>query len=226
MSDLSATRRDLSFLRLIAITDEINDGGNERDGGNAADRNSAWGELLARAAAAVRGGATCIQVRLKDAPPREIVAVTKEMVTTLGVPIIVNDRADLALAAGAAGVHLGPADLPVKAVRRIVPPEFVIGASFGDASEFENARHADYAGIGPIWVTSSKADAGPAIGIAGFRKLAARLDIPAIAVGGINAALARDLVAAGAYGIAVMSAIFGVSDPERAASELWSAIET
>jgi len=223
MSERIGGRRDLSFLRLVAITNELDDETGIGDGGDGSDARR---QLLARAAAAVRGGATCIQVRLKDAPSGDIVSIAKQMVATLGVPIIVNDRADIALAAGAAGVHLGPADLPVRVVRRIVPPDFIIGASFGDPSEFENARHADYAGIGPIAVTSSKADAGAAIGVAGFQKLAARLEIPSIAVGGINAALARDLAAAGAYGIAVMSAIFGVSDPERAASELLSAIET
>jgi thiamine-phosphate pyrophosphorylase len=174
----------------------------------------------------VRGGATSIQVRLKDATPREIVAIATEMVSTLGVPIIVNDRADLALAAGAAGVHVGPADLPVKAIRRVVPADFVIGASYGDDAEFENARFADYVGIGPIAVSPSKFDAGSAIGIPEFRRLASRVNQPAVGVGGVTPALAKELFAAGASGVAVLSGIFGVSDPEKAAASFLSASGT
>jgi thiamine-phosphate pyrophosphorylase len=203
--------RDFSFLRLVAITDDLRDGA---DG------------LVARAAAAVTGGATSIQVRLKEATPREIVAVASEMVKTLGVPIIVNDRADLALAAGAAGVHVGPFDLPVKAIRRVVPPDFIIGASFGEGSEFENARFADYVGIGPVSSTNSKSDAGSAIGIEEFQRLAARVNHPAVAVGGITPAVAKSVIAAGAAGVAVLSGIFSVSDPGRAASSYLAAIES
>jgi thiamine-phosphate pyrophosphorylase len=195
----------------MAITDDLRDG---VDG------------LLARAAAAVKGGATSIQVRLKDATSREIVEVASAMVATLGVPIIVNDRADLALASGAAGVHLGWEDLPVKAVRRVVPPTFIIGASYGEDREFENARHADYVGIGPVAATPSKPDAGSAIGIAEFKRLASRLAIPAVGVGGLTPELASQLVAAGAAGVAVMSGIFSVSDPGRASSSFLSASET
>lgn len=207
----SESSRDFSFLRLVAITDDLRDGA---DG------------LLARAAAAVRGGATSIQVRLKDATPREVVQIASAMVGGLGVPVIVNDRADLALAAGAAGVHVGPADLPVKSIRRFVPPTFIIGASFGGDDEFENAGFADYVGIGPIAATPSKSDAGAAIGVAGFRRLGSRLTQPAVGVGGVTPALARQLLCAGAAGVAVMSGIFSVSDPEHAASSYLSASGT
>ena len=192
----------------MAITDNIGDG---IDG------------LISRASAAVSGGATSIQVRLKETTPREIVEVAKRMVETLGVPIIVNDRADLALAAGAAGVHVGPEDLSVKAIRRVVPAAFIIGASFGLDSEFENARHADYVGIGPVAATSSKADAGSAIGVAEFKRLASRVALPAIGVGGITPEIAAQLIAAGAAGVAVMSGIFSVSDPATASSSFLSA---
>jgi thiamine-phosphate pyrophosphorylase len=205
----TAIAKDLSFLRLMAITDNLRDG---IDG------------LIARAAAAVSGGATSIQVRLKEATPREIVEIAKTMVETLGVPIIVNDRADLALAAGAAGVHVGPEDLPVKALRRVMPASFIIGASFGLDSEFENARHADYVGIGPVAATSSKADAGTAIGIAEFKRLASRVAVPAVGVGGITPEISAQLMAAGAAGVAVMSGIFSVSDPGKASSSFLSAI--
>jgi thiamine-phosphate pyrophosphorylase len=172
---------------------------------------------------AVRGGATSIQVRLKDATPREIVGIASELVKTAGVPVIVNDRADLALAAGAAGVHVGPTDLPVKIIRRFLPPDFIIGASFGEDGEFDNARLADYVGIGPVAATSSKLDAGPAIGIAEFKRLASRIAVPAVGVGGITPDIARQLFSAGASGIAVMSGIFSASDPESAAASFPSA---
>ena len=192
----------------MAITDDLRDG---IDG------------LIARAEAAVRGGATSIQVRLKEATPREIVEVASKMVNTLGVPIIVNDRADLALASGAVGVHVGPEDLAVKAIRRVVPESFIIGASFGMDSEFENARYADYVGIGPVAPTSSKPDAGAAIGVAEFKRLASRVPVPAVGVGGITPGISAQLIAAGAMGVAVMSGIFSVSDPERASSSFLSA---
>ena len=88
------------------------------------------------------------------------------------MPVIVNDRFDLALAAGAAGVHLGPDDVPVVDVRRVTPPEFIIGASVGCDAEIANSELADYVGIGPLYETSSKRDAGNAIGIAEFARLA------------------------------------------------------
>ena len=208
---MSEPAKDLSFLRLMAITDDLRDGA---DG------------LIERARAAVRGGATSIQVRLKEATPREVVEIASAMVASLGVPIIVNDRADLALASGAAGVHVGPEDISVKAIRRVFPPSLIIGASYGADSEFENARLADYVGIGPIAATTSKADAGSAIGIEEFKRLASRLALPAVGVGGITPALASQLRAAGAAGVAVMSGIFSVSDPERASSSFLHASET
>lgn len=208
MSDGAAEVKDLSFLELIAITDNLRDG---PEG------------LLARAKAAVAGGATSIQLRLKDSTPRETVEIAALFVKDLGVPIIVNDRADLALAASAAGVHLGPTDLPVKTAKRFLPPAFVVGASLGKESELRNAGSADYVGIGPIANTPSKADAGSPIGITGFRALAARVNVPAVAIGGIDAALASELATAGAYGVAVMSGIFGARDPERAAAEILAA---
>jgi len=201
----------IPLLRLIAITDDVRDG---REG------------VLARAAAAVRGGATSVQLRLKNSTPREIVELAALMVKTLGVPIIVNDRADLALAAGAAGVHVGPDDLSVKAIRKFVPRAFIIGASCGADSELENARLADYVGIGPIAGTSSKADAGPAIGVEEFKRIASLTGRPAVGVGGITPEIARQLFTAGAAGVAIMSGIFSASDPERAASSFRAASGT
>jgi thiamine-phosphate pyrophosphorylase len=200
---------DPRILRLVAITDDTED---------------SRATLVERAAAAVRGGATSVQVRLKGATPREVVDVARRIVATVGVPVIVNDRADIALAAGAAGVHVGEADLPVAAVRRFAPAEFIIGASLGGDAELPNAKLADYVGIGPIYGTDSKGDAGTAIGVDGFKRLAALCDLPAVAIGGISATTARQLIDAGAAGIAVINAIFRGDDPEHATRALAAAI--
>ena len=200
---------DPKILRLVAITDD------------AEDQRST---LVDHVAAAVRGGATSVQVRLKKATPREVVEIAKAIVSRVPVPVIVNDRADIALAAGAAGVHVGEADLPVSAIRRFAPPNFIIGASLGGDAELANAKDADYVGIGPLFTTGSKGDAGKAIGIEGFRKLAELSGRPALAVGGLTAARAAQVMAAGAAGVAVINAIFKSDDPERAARSIAAAI--
>jgi thiamine-phosphate pyrophosphorylase len=176
--------------------------------------------LIERARAAVRGGATMIQLRLKDADARTLTEVGRALVAALDVPVVINDRADVALACGAAGAHLGADDVPLSALRRVVPPGFILGASAGNDAELDAAGGADYVGIGAVYATGSKADAGAAIGVAEFARLAARArdrGIPAVAVGGITAATAGTLRSAGAAGVAVISAIFGARDPETAA---------
>lgn len=200
---------DPAILRLVAITDD------------APERRAT---LIERTLAAVRGGATCVQLRLKNAPPREVVDVARALVAAVSVPVIVNDRADIALAAGAAGVHVGDADLPVVAIRRFAPEGFVIGASLGSDRELENARDADYVGIGPLFSSGSKTDAGEAIGIEGFKRLAALCGLPAIAIGGITPERVPQIMAAGAAGVAAINAIFKGSDPEAATRLLAAAI--
>jgi len=202
---------DPSILRVIAITDHVEDG---RDG------------LIARAAAAAHGGASCIQLRLKDVPPHDLVTLARELVRAVGVPVIVNDRADVAIAAGAAGVHLGPDDLPASGVRSFAPADFIIGVSVGSDAEAANAAGADYAGIGPFFKTGSKPDAGEPLGAEGFSRLAAQIGIPAVAIGGVTAENAAQAIAAGAAGVALIAGIFASSDPEEAARRVRSAIET
>ncbi|GAC1410820.1 MAG: thiamine phosphate synthase [Gemmatimonadaceae bacterium] len=202
---------DPKILRLVAITDD------------AEDRRAT---LADRVAAAVRGGATSVQVRLKTATPREVVEITRSILNTVSVPVIVNDRADIALAAGAAGVHVGEADLPVAAIRRFVPAHFIIGASLGSDAELSNAKDADYVGIGPVYGSDSKNDAGSAIGVDGFKRLAAMVVHPAVAVGGITADRALQITIAGAAGVAVINAIFKADDPESATRAIAAAIGT
>ncbi|HEV7836843.1 MAG TPA: thiamine phosphate synthase [Gemmatimonadaceae bacterium] len=200
---------DPKILRLVAITDDVED-----------QRST----LVDRVAAAVRGGATSVQVRLKRATPREVVEITKAIVSKVPVPVIVNDRADIALASGAAGVHVGEADLPVTAIRRFAPAGFIIGASLGAEAELANAKEADYVGIGPLFATDTKDDAGKAIGIEGFRKFAGLAGCPAVAVGGLTADRAAQVMAAGGAGVAVINAIFRGDDPETAARSIAAAI--
>ncbi len=202
---------DPDILRVVAITDNIRDG---------------QAGLTARALAAVSGGATCVQLRLKDVQPRDLIGIAREMVRVLPVPLIVNDRADIAIAAGASGVHLGADDVPAVTIRTIVPQQFIIGVSVGSDDEITGASGADYVGIGPVFATVSKGDAGNPMGTAEFARLAARIGLPAVAIGGISAANARLAMDAGACGIASIAAIFGISDPAAGARALRSATET
>ena len=208
-AQLQATAVSLAdHLRLIAITDDARDG---VDG------------LVRRSVAAVRGGATMIQLRLKDVDPRDLIVVARALVAAVPVPVVVNDRADIALAAGAAGVHVGTDDIPASALRRVVPAGFIIGASVGNDAEVAGAVGADYVGIGPVFATASKIDAGDAIGIAEFTRLALRTGRPAVGIGGIDASNYRQVLDAGATGIAVIRAIFAAQNPEHAARLLSSA---
>jgi len=177
---------------------------------------------------AVEGGATAVQVRDPHAAPRDLITLTRGLVAALPVPVLVNDRVDVALAAGAAGAHLGQDDVPLEAVRPWVPAGFALGLSVGSAAEAEHARRAqaDYWSIGPCFPTSSKSDAGPALGPEGFARLRALapIGLPVIAIGGITAANAAVVREAGAVGVAVIAAIWGASDPAAAARALRTAV--
>jgi len=174
-------------------------------------------DLVALALAAERGGATAIQLRLKLASPREQVERARALVAKLRIPVLVNDRPDIALAAGAAGAHLGPDDLPVSLARRIVPPGFVIGASVGSEAEAGAAAEADYWGIGPWRITGTKSDAGEALGAERFRRLVELAGgKPCIGIGGVRPEDVASVLAAGAVGVAVVSGILAEDDVEQA----------
>ena len=126
----------------------------------------------------------------------------------------------------AAGVHLGADDLPPAAVRKFAPAGFIIGSSVGNDEEIRSSRGADYVGIGPLFGTGSKGDAGPAIGVAEFKRLAVATGLPAVAIGGITAQNARAAIEAGAAGVAAIASVMGAEDPAAAARQLASAIET
>ena len=173
---------------------------------------------------AARGGATMIQVRWKSGSARETADLTRALVAALPVPVIVNDRADVALAAGAAGAHLGWEDPPLEVLRPHAPPGFLLGLSVGSPEEARRAARmpADYWSVGPCFPTGSKPDAGAPLGPGGFAALARRAPtgVPVIGIGGITARNAASLVSAGAAGIAVIAAVIGAPDPEQAAREI------
>jgi thiamine-phosphate pyrophosphorylase len=176
-------------------------------------------DVVALARAAEAGGATAVQLRLKRAPLREQVGLARTLVEALTVPVLVNDRPDVAMAAGAAGVHLGPDDLPVALTRAIAPPGFVVGASVGSMEEAAAAGAADYWGIGPWRVTTTKADAGEGLGPDGFARLV-RLSAgrPCLAIGAVRPGDLPLVRAAGGSGVAVVSGILGALDVRAAAA--------
>jgi thiamine-phosphate pyrophosphorylase len=176
---------------------------------------------------AVAGGATMIQVREKEAPARELLALARALVAALRVPVIVNDRVDVALAAGAAGAHLGQDDPPLDRLRPLVPPGFLLGLSVGGPAEAERGRDwpADYWSVGPCFATANKPHAGAPLGAAGFARLArlAPPGTPVIGIGGITPGNAREVVDAGAAGVAVIGAVWDVNDPAAATRALRAA---
>ncbi len=187
--------------------------------------------LVETVAAAVDGGVTLVQLRHKDGPFRLMVETGRALMARLaphGIPLIVNDRLDVVHAIGAAGVHVGQDDLPPAAVRAILGPRAIIGLSVTREEELGTFDPAtvDYVGLGPIFPTGTKADAAVALGPAVFASIRRQLRCPVVAIGGITGANAAQAIAAGADGIAVVSAICGAADPRAAAHALRAAIDS
>ncbi len=179
--------------------------------------------------AAVRGGAGAVQLREKECTTREFVEVAralKALLSRLGVPLIVNDRVDVALAARADGVHLGQSDLDSKTARVLLGPAAIIGLSVESMEQAEQAASlpVDYLGVSPVFPTPTKTDTAPAWELAGLAALRRASRHMLIAIGGIHASNAAEVIAAGADGIAVVSALCAAPDPEAAARELRAAI--
>ncbi len=177
---------------------------------------------------AVEGGVTAVQLRDHRATTRELFHTARELRELLegtAVCFIVNDRLDVALAAGADGVHLGQSDLPAEAAREIAGPEFVIGLSVTNLAEAEAARAlppgtVDYFGVGPVYPTGTKPDAAPPIGVRDLQAICGSSSVPCVAIGGITADRVAKLVDTGVTGIAVVAAICSADDPLAAAMEL------
>ena len=180
--------------------------------------------------AAVRGGVTLVQLRDKDASEERMIELARELKAVLaphGVPLVVNDRLEVALAAGADGLHVGQDDLAPAEARRALGPHKILGTSAGNAEEAATVDPAlvDYVGVGPVYATGSKPDAGPAIGLEGLSAMRGRLGLPMVAIGGISADSAGEVMAVGVEGIAVVSAVCSAADPEAAARALRNRIE-
>ncbi|WP_419848942.1 thiamine phosphate synthase [Candidatus Poriferisocius sp.] len=178
---------------------------------------------------AVRGGAPAVQVRIKGSGDAAVLAECQRIVAAAHrsqAMVIVNDRADIALAAGADGVHGGADDLPVSVLRRLLGPDRLVG---GTARDPETAlRHqadgASYVGVGPVYATATKDGLPDPLGPAGVEKVATAVDIPVIAIAGITAARVQEMLDAGAHGVAVIGAVAHASDPAVATAELLEAL--
>ncbi len=191
-----------------------------------ADSEAAAGrDVLRLIRQAVLGGATMIQLRGKAWTTRQFLALGRkasELLRKKRVPLIINDRVDIALACRARGVHLGQLDMPISAARRILGRQALIGVSASTLAEARLAERegADYLGVGPVFPTSSKKDLPETLGIAGFEAIRRKIRIPILAIGGIGRSNVFEIMKAGADGVAVISAISSVHSPTRAAREL------
>jgi thiamine-phosphate pyrophosphorylase len=175
--------------------------------------------------AAVRGGATVVQLRDPDATTRDLVVEARALVGLLRphrVPLIVNDRVDVALAADADGVHVGQSDMDASDARALIGPDRILGLSITEEADLDRSdlTVVDYLGVGPVFATPTKADAAPPMGMAGLKRIATRTGLPIVAIGGLHAGNAADALAAGAQGVSVVSAICAAPDPEAATREL------
>lgn len=200
-------------LALIVVTDE-------RTGGR---------DVVDVVRAALRGGAPSIQMRSKASTARAMVELARRLLPetrAAGALLWVNDRVDVALAAGADGAHVGDDDLPIAAARRICPPGFLLGRSAETVEVALQAQldGADYVGVGPVHPTATKADAGPAVGLERVARVRSAVEMPVVGIGGISVGGAAEVIRAGAHGVAVVSAVMLAPDPERATRDIMAAI--
>jgi thiamine-phosphate pyrophosphorylase len=191
-----------THLRLMLVTDDLLLGARDP---------------VAVCQAAQRGGVTAVQLRLKQASPRALLDLARRLRAALQVPVIVNDRPDVARAAGC-WVHLGPDDVPVSVARRLFTRGEVIGASVGSIEEIAKGQEADYWGVGPLNGSATKLDTGPSLGVVGFQRIVAEAaGRPCIAIGGVRPEDVRSVLEAGGAGVAVVSGILASADVEGAA---------
>jgi thiamine-phosphate diphosphorylase len=182
-------------------------------------------QLEARCVAALAGGVTTVQLRAKGLTDRQLLHAARAVRArchAAGALFIVNDRVDIALASGADGVHLGVDDLPVTDARRLLGPDAIIGyspESDVDRLAAEQAG-ADYLGVGPVYGSSTKLDAGAANGLDGLARVTRATTLPVVGIGGVTLTSAPEVLRAGAAGVAVVGAIWHAPDPEAAARQL------
>jgi thiamine-phosphate pyrophosphorylase len=189
-------------------------------------RNLCLGRSLTSVVAdAVRAGIACVQLREKTLPFREFLnqaLALKPILAAAGIPLLINDRVDIALAAGANGVHLGQSDMPCETARRLLGSDAVIGLSVETWEDVTEAQDldVDYLGVSPIFATPTKTDTKTPWGLDGLAEIRAYSRHPLVAIGGLHFANASDIIKAGADAIAVVSAICSAKDPHASAREL------
>lgn len=187
------------------------------------DRGLSGGRALADVVgAAIAGGVTMVQLREKEAETRAFLEHARALKDLLGpknIPLIINDRVDIALAVDAEGVHVGQTDMPVEMVRQLVGPGKIIGLSITNEMQIRqpDALAVDYLGIGPLYAQTTKGNASTPLGVAGFGKLRALTQKPVMAIGGLKPDNSAGVLAAGANGLAVVSGIVSADDPQGAA---------
>ncbi len=174
---------------------------------------------------AYEGGADAVQLRMKHTDGREMLAQAKaiaDIAEEMDRFFFVNDRVDIAMASGADGVHLGQSDMPVSEARRLMGDDAIIGASVQTVEQAIEAveQGADYLGVGSIFITSTKPDATQGLGLGAIFEIRQAVDVPVVAIGGINRGNIQDVIRAGADSAAVVSAVVAQDDPRAAAHEL------
>lgn len=181
--------------------------------------------------AVLRGGASMLQLRAKNEPIQKVLAAAKtiqKISNRFNAPFILNDRVDLVLAVGASGVHLGQDDVPISVARKLLGKDKIIGISVKTVEEAQRVQKdgADYLGVGPIFTTKSKNDAGNPIGLKRLSHIAQCVSIPVVGIGGITVNNADTVMKAGASGIAVISAVMGAKNPMVATMELRKIVDS
>lgn len=195
------------------------------------DRHQTRGRPLTEMVeACLKSGVRGVQLREKDLPIKELFAMALELrglTHQHGAKLLINDRVDIALGVRADGVHLPQEGIPPSAVRKLVGPDLLIGASTHSLAEARDAETegADFVVLGPVFETPSKLRYGPPVGIEALRQVARELSIPVFAIGGIDAGRVPEVLGAGAHGVAVISALLAADDPGTAARALLAALE-
>ena len=195
------------------------------------DRDLSLGRSLEEVVSeAVKGGVTIVQLREKETSTGEFVALARRLMSILkplGIPLIINDRVDVALAVDADGVHIGQSDMAYADARRLLGPDKIIGLSVESLEDLEaaNALDVDYVGISPVYGTPTKTDTAEPFGLEGLRKAVEMSVHPTVAIGGMNARTIGEVMEAGADGVAVVSAICSAEDISKAAKELKAIVE-
>lgn len=180
---------------------------------------------------AIKGGVTMVQLREKTCSTDEFITLAKQvkqLLTNTNIPLIINDNIEVALAVAAEGLHIGQGDIPYPEARKIMGPKAIIGLSVENNQQAKEANSwdVDYIGISPVFLTSTKIDTAPALGLDGIANIKKLCSHPVVAIGGINMQNIASVISAGANGVAVVSAICSATNPKEAALQLFNEVLT